>query len=236
MWKNRLRFYYASDDAGNSGSGANGSGASTDDAGDGGGAAKDNPKDNSGKQPDGGPSDQPDSPPDWFMALGGNAETWKRVQDAREDAKKWRQKYGEVAESLDGGTERTSNEDTQPEPKKAAESAKKPGTDDATPGEVERLRQENQRLKAQQRIDALKLQIAEEMGLPASLAARLQGESADEIRQDAEELARVVTPQVNQRRRTTQTPGGSPATETDEQKRARLFGGNRGRRIFTTKD
>jgi vacuolar-type H+-ATPase subunit I/STV1 len=79
--------------------------------------------------------------------------------------------------------------------------------------------------KSQQQ--ALRTQIAVEFGLPAPLAARLQGATEEELRADAEQLKALVpqAPGAQQNRNTTQAvPGGQPAAETDAQRRTRLNG------------
>lgn len=72
-----------------------------------------------------------------------------------------------------------------------------------------------------------------EFGLPKELAGRLQGTTEDELRADAESLAALIpkpdekktAPGGRQGSTTTSVPGGSPAKETDAQRRARLQGG-----------
>lgn len=85
--------------------------------------------------------------------------------------------------------------------------------------------------KSQQQ--ALRTQIAVEFGLPAPLAARLQGATEEELRADAEQLKALIPAPGAQKTSTTTTavPGGQPAKETDAQRRTRLNGGG-GRNLF----
>lgn len=75
---------------------------------------------------------------------------------------------------------------------------------------------------------ALRLKVAADLGLPPALAGRLQGETEDELRADAETLKPLVTPaeQSTQKPKqtTTPVPGGQPSGETADQRRARLYG------------
>lgn len=76
-----------------------------------------------------------------------------------------------------------------------------------------------------QQITNLRIQIAAEAGLPATLAERLKGTTAEEIKADAEAMKALISaPNGGQRQNTTPAPGGQPGKETDEQRRARLFG------------
>jgi vacuolar-type H+-ATPase subunit I/STV1 len=78
---------------------------------------------------------------------------------------------------------------------------------------------------------ALRATIAGEFGLPPALAARLQGATDEDMRKDAETLKALIpagTPRQGQN--TAPAPGGQPGQETDEQRRARLFG--KGGNIF----
>lgn len=171
--------------------------------------------------------------PEWFTAIQDDpAAVWQRIQDLRAENKTWRQKFSAAKEAADNRPER--------EPEPDATTATPDPTPDPTIGtpDLDRLRQENQRLTEARNLDALKLKVGAELGLNATLIQRLQGATEDELRQDGETLLKLVTPEDSGsgRRRTTQTPGGSPAGETDDDRRARLFGGSRGRRVFTSKE
>lgn len=174
-----------------------------------------------------------DGPPDWFMAkLDDPAEAWKVVVDTRSESETWRRKYGDLARERGGQAS-----EREPEPQPIATPEPEPQTSTST-SEIDRLKAELDRERKQRELDALKLQIGEEVGLSVTLAMRLTGDSADAIRQDAEQVLKAVKPQsadATGRRRTTQTPGGSPTGETDADRRARLFGGNTGRRVFTNR-
>lgn len=75
---------------------------------------------------------------------------------------------------------------------------------------------------------ALRLKVAADFGLPPALAGRLQGETEDELRADAETLKPIVMPAEQSTARpkqtTTPVPGGQPSGETADQRRARLYG------------
>jgi hypothetical protein len=80
-------------------------------------------------------------------------------------------------------------------------------------------------------LTALRLRISTELGLPPALAERLKGETEDDLRADAEALKALLPAPVQQqppapgaRPTTSAVPGGPPARETDDQRRARLFG------------
>lgn len=77
----------------------------------------------------------------------------------------------------------------------------------------------------------LRLRVATDLGLPPALAERLKGETEDDLRADAEALKALLpppassqTPAPGARPTTSAVPGGPPARETDDQRRARLFG------------
>jgi predicted RNase H-like HicB family nuclease len=116
---------------------------------------------------------------------------------------------------------------------KTPEPAKEPKAPDADA----RIADLESKWKASER-RALIAEIAAEFGLPKALAARLQGETEEELREDAEALKAFVpkdeapkdekppqTPPRGRQQQTTPVPGGPPAGETDAQKRQRLYGG-----------
>ena len=81
----------------------------------------------------------------------------------------------------------------------------------------------------QERISNLRTKIALELGVPPVLAARLQGATEDEIRNDAAQLLPLIQqPQSNTQQpparsqTTSAVPDGQPTRETDQQRRARL--------------
>jgi hypothetical protein len=80
-----------------------------------------------------------------------------------------------------------------------------------------------------QQIMNLRVQIAAEAGLPAALAERLKGATAEEIKADAEAMKALIPAPTGQRQgqNTTPAPGGQPAGETDAQRRQRLLGNGR---------
>lgn len=86
---------------------------------------------------------------------------------------------------------------------------------------------ERERAKAAE-AKALRLEIGVEFALPPELADVLKGETAEELRAHAEKLKPYVAAQepdgIRRRPSSTPVPGGSPAGETDAQRRERLFG------------
>ncbi len=79
------------------------------------------------------------------------------------------------------------------------------------------LEAENKKLK----VDSLKTSIAAKLGLPESLALRLQGETPEEIEQDAKEILETL-PKKTAVTNPTNPGGGLQATETDAERRKRL--------------
>jgi hypothetical protein len=76
------------------------------------------------------------------------------------------------------------------------------------------------------RLEGLQRQAAEKAGLPASLAARLQGATLEELEADAAALAETLPkPQPTTPPTVPATnPGAAQQGETDAQRRARLYG------------
>lgn len=86
---------------------------------------------------------------------------------------------------------------------------------------------------AQRDLDVLKMRIASEYSLPPALAARLQGKTEDELKQDAEALKSLIPAkaeaapeapaptQPKQPMTTTPLPGGQPSTSQEGEWRAR---------------
>lgn len=103
---------------------------------------------------------------------------------------------------------------------------------DAELSEVERLKKElsemaNQYEAVKRREMAAK--VAAQYGLPAPLAERLKGNSEEEMAADAAELAKALPKQAANISPT--NPGNQAATtETEAQKRARIYGG--GQSVF----
>ena len=69
--------------------------------------------------------------------------------------------------------------------------------------------------------DSVKTRIAQEAGLPAELAARLTGESEEELKKDAESLSKLVSKQGNPAPRFIPDPQNDPA-QKETAKRAAL--------------
>lgn len=81
---------------------------------------------------------------------------------------------------------------------------------------------------AKLQLTALRERIARKNGLPDELAARLRGETEDEINADAVELAKHIKPADDKGKKPgsslTAIPGGSPSQETHAQAKARIYG------------
>jgi hypothetical protein len=99
--------------------------------------------------------------------------------------------------------------------------------------DIERMKQRADQLEAElkaERQGRLRLQVAAEYSLPEALAIRLQGESLDELKADAEQLAKLLPkPQKNPSQNPTDIGDGQKG-ETDAQKRARIY--NKGVSLF----
>lgn len=75
------------------------------------------------------------------------------------------------------------------------------------PEEVAKITAEHERTISSLEAELLKRTIADEVGIPSSLAARLQGATEEELRADAESLKELVVAKAPTPR-TTQKPGG----------------------------
>lgn len=161
-------------------------------------------------------------------------ETFDRayVEELRKENATWRKQTREMEKRLE-----------------AIESEKKQSADAelASQQKFKELAEQRERdlaaLKSQletERLTNLRTRIGVELKLPVLLAMRLQGTTEDDIRADAESLVKELglnksiepPPAQNQqapaqnpagRQTTAVAPGGPPATETDEQRRARLY-------------
>jgi hypothetical protein len=106
---------------------------------------------------------------------------------------------------------------------KAADQKRK----DAELSETERLTKENAETKAENvriKADLLRREVISEVGLPNAFKDRLKGETKEELTADAQDLLRTV-PALKQAPKLPKNnpPGGDPS-ETDAEKRERLFG------------
>lgn len=74
--------------------------------------------------------------------------------------------------------------------------------------------------REQARLENLRLKVALDKGVPADLAARLQGDNAEELEADADKLLGLISPQQERnspsRRPTEQRPGAVPSTDPSE--------------------
>lgn len=124
---------------------------------------------------------------------------------------------------------REENKALKPTAKKAAEyEAQIKAQKEAEMSEAEKLKArlaEAETKIREQAQDQMRRDIASRFGIPMELASRLRGETEEEMKADAEKLVKVLPkPQPNPT-----NPGTNAATsETDAQKRARIYGGGSG--------
>lgn len=98
---------------------------------------------------------------------------------------------------------------------------------DAELSETERLKKENDEIKAENaktKADLLRRDVIAETGLPATFADRLKGETKEELLADAQELAKTLPTLKTAPKLPATNPGNAQTGETDSQKRERLFG------------
>jgi hypothetical protein len=153
-------------------------------------------------------NDQPKAQtvPDWVRDP---EEAYRVIQNTRAEAKENRIALDELKKQLE-------------------ELQKKPATDPAKVDDLAKTLDDMQKRLQEKEKNELRLSVALELGLPKELAVRLVGSTEEELRKDGEALKALIpsqSPQTPKRQNTTPTPGGAPVGETDEQKRARLFGG-----------
>jgi Sec-independent protein translocase protein TatA len=146
------------------------------------------------------------------------AKALKMIQDLRKEAAEYRVKAKEADEA------RRKRDADEAEAGKAKLREEKKYDELVKQLEAEKAAREAELLALRRRA------IASEAGLPAELAARLVGTTDDEIKADAEALKKLLpaaAPTPSGKTTTTAVPGGTPARETDEQRRARIFGGGK---------
>jgi hypothetical protein len=99
---------------------------------------------------------------------------------------------------------------------------------EANLSETERLTKQAKELadtNARLQMDILRRDVIAETGLPAAFAERLKGDTKEALLADAQELLKILPPQVKQPPHIPATnPNGANTTETEAQKRERLFG------------
>lgn len=100
---------------------------------------------------------------------------------------------------------------------------------DAELSETERLKKENDEIKAENaktKNDLMRREAVEAAGLPANFAKRLTGNTADELLADAQELAKTL-PQLKVAPKLPPTnPSNSQPIDSEAALRQTLFGGN----------
>lgn len=170
----------------------------------------------------------PQTPPD-VPADGEDDDGWKKdpakvdaaLKKLREENKTRRKREEELEARLNAI-----------EDSKRQEETKKLEADKKYEELAKRLADENAKMKADleaERMGRLRVSVAAEVGIPAAMADRLVGKTAEELKADAENLKKLLAPiQPDKPPRTPSTttpaPSGRGAGETDEQRRARLSG------------
>jgi chromosome segregation ATPase len=101
------------------------------------------------------------------------------------------------------------------------ETSEKAAKYDELSSRLQQLEQERDRAAR----EALVMRVATETGLPPALAGRLQGETEEALREDAQELAELIPQQAPAGSRATPNPGGTPTGYTDDDLRKILRGG-----------
>ena len=102
---------------------------------------------------------------------------------------------------------------------------------DAELSEIDRLKKQYAEIEANNaklQTDILRRDVVSETGLPSVFADRLKGTTKEEMLADAQEILKVL-PQQNQTKAPhvkPTNPGNGQTTETEAQKRERLFGAN----------
>lgn len=92
--------------------------------------------------------------------------------------------------------------------------------------ETERLKVQLAQAEAEAktlRLEGMKRQAADKFSLPPVFAARLQGETLEELEADAEALAKLL-PKAAPPKVAPTNPSGGVTGETDDQRRARIYG------------
>lgn len=160
----------------------------------------------------------PQSTPASDQASDTRQQTFDReyVEDLRQQAARYRRERNEALAALTA--------EANPQQDERASETPAQANDSELSQRLEALEAQLAERDAQierERMNTLRLQIANEVGLPAELAGRLQGDDADAIRADAAALVQVVAQRETPRRTTAAAPGGPPARETIAERRAR---------------
>ena len=90
---------------------------------------------------------------------------------------------------------------------------------DAELSELERFKKENDELRSGKTaadLQALRLEVALEKGLPANLAARLQGSDRESLETDADSLSELVASKPNGQVRSDPSQGAKPGTGSQD--------------------
>ena len=127
------------------------------------------------------------------------------ILNLRKQEKEWKREQKELAELRTREQERKQSELT----------------------EAERYKQRTEQLEAElkaERQGRMRLQVAAEFNLPEALANRLQGDTIEALKADAEQLAKLLPkPQKENPKLSPNDIGDGKKGETDAQKRARIY-------------
>lgn len=99
--------------------------------------------------------------------------------------------------------------------------------------DIEKIKQRADQLEAElreERAGRMRLQVATEYSLPDALASRLKGDTLEELKADAQELAKLLPKTKKAPELPANDIGDGKKGETDAQKRARIY--NRGDDLF----
>lgn len=166
------------------------------------------------------PAPEGDKLPDWVKDP---AKAYDEIKKVRDEAATHRKKLRELE---------TAEAKRQADAKAAEEQKLK------EQGELQKLLEQRDKELAETRAKAaeaerknLQVKAANAAGIPLELAPRLQGATEEELLADAQALKNVFDTQTKspggQKNTRGVAPSGSGVGETDEQRRARLRGGNR---------
>lgn len=161
-----------------------------------------------------------DKLPDWVKDP---ARAYDAIRQTREEAKTNRQ----LAQEL----ERRLSEYEARERARVEEEAKKRGDFETLLAQREKELAEIKAQAEAERLNAMRLRIGAEAGLPTALVERLKGANEAELRADAEALKAVIpTPETKKQGSTTVTAPaqGARTGETYEERRRRIYGARRG--------
>lgn len=170
----------------------------------------------------------PETMPEWVSDPN---RAWDTIRELREENRSRRLENSSVTEQL----EQLSQTMNQLLPQEE-EPVEHDNPVDALTARLDTLQQSleqerNQRIEAEQQ--ALRQQIANELNLPPALASRIQGDTAEAMREDATALAGLIVPPQQEQQasnsrqnrfQTTQVPTGQASVNRDGERQRMYFG------------